>query len=125
MNLVNEACPVGHENVVGAGTIAGGCSAVGDRRAGVADEGFDGLKMRNWRRRQIRGRSIEPVWKVLDLLDVEDRVALEIGNCAFVVILALLGGEGAVLDDEGTFLALSDLAAEILSLAVVIQVFSS
>lgn len=73
MNLVDEACPIGHEDVVGGGTIALGCSAVGDRRAGVAYEGFD--------------------------------ITLEIGDCALVVIFALLGGEGTVLDYEGSFLA--------------------
>ncbi|MDX0735928.1 hypothetical protein GOL81_32530 [Sinorhizobium medicae] len=69
VNLVDEACPIGHEDIVGGGTIARGCSAVGDRRAGVADEGFDSLEMRDWRRRQLLDRSIEPVWKVLDLLE--------------------------------------------------------
>jgi hypothetical protein len=48
--------------------------------------------MRNWRRWQLLGRSIEPVWKVLDLLDIEDRVTLEIGDCALVVIFALPWG---------------------------------
>jgi len=70
--------------------------------------------MRNCHCRQLLDRSMEPVWKVLDLLDIEDRVTLEIGKRAFVIVFALPGGEGAVLDDEGTFLALSYLAAEIL-----------
>ncbi len=45
---------------------------------------------------------------------IEDRVTLEVRDCAFVVVFALLGGEGAVLDDEGALLALADLPAEIL-----------
>ncbi len=69
MNRVDEACPIGHEDIVGGGTVAGGCSAVGDRGASVADEGFDTLEMRDWRRRQLLDRSMEPVWKILDLLE--------------------------------------------------------
>lgn len=109
MNLAVETPAVRHEDVVDAGPVASFGATVADAGAGVLDEAFDSLDVRNRIARQFLGRAEEVNRQVLDLLDVEHRVALQVRNRAVFVVVLILRSERAVLDDEGAFFALADL----------------
>src|SRR5216683_108278 len=88
--------------------VVDGCAGGGEELLGALDAG-DGVKLRFGLRVKVRGQAF-------DLLDVENRVALEKGNFALGLVAGLPVGFGAGdavgVDHKRAFLTLADMRAE-------------
>jgi hypothetical protein len=109
MDLVVKPLAWRDQNVIECRTIAGLRSGVSDRRTRHLDEALGPVVDRNVLGNNRLDRGCETIRKVVDLLDIEDRVAAQIGD-RLLVVFAFLRGEGSVFDDEGALFAFADLS---------------
>src|SRR3546814_7211770 len=79
-----------HPDVIGLDRIVGPVAAVADVGAGGGEEGVGLLESRD-RTRRLLGAGIIVGGEALDLLAVEDGVALEIGDLALALFAVLVG----------------------------------